>query len=354
MKKYIFSLTVFACCLQVSVAPDAYYNSYDHVFMHAAGEIAAWCSELASLYVETAAQKTHASAQQRREEMEHTSQDLQKKLSVVTRRAMMGTWPLGHQEQYKTGILARIDDIKELISEQKKPKKMGPKSLYVTAALRSFSDLANPTYWGPHTGPAAAGAAVAANIMTAKARAAQPMGRHLVLRWMTHFLRTIPLLIMFYYNGCYGSDNRLKGNSFGGIFQLMTLLQDWLALRGTKHKKLRLASLLTRLGSAALAFDMSPPSHLKQKILSLQVRIVQLQPGRLLKNECSICPDDMEKDVVCTPCKHMYHKSCLKKWLIINPTCPLCRAPVAQYGDVSSLNFYIPKKDEYRAQEETS
>ena len=46
--------------------------------------------------------------------------------------------------------------------------------------------------------------------------------------------------------------------------------------------------------------------------------------------DCSICCSDMfDKTVLYTPCGHVFHNKCLKKWLetMKNPvTCPCCRS----------------------------
>lgn len=50
------------------------------------------------------------------------------------------------------------------------------------------------------------------------------------------------------------------------------------------------------------------------------------------QDPCSICMDDIpEDDVFKTPCKHVFHKDCLKTWFVTQSTegkeqtCPLCR-----------------------------
>ncbi|KAL5818819.1 hypothetical protein ACOSQ3_022754 [Xanthoceras sorbifolium] len=45
---------------------------------------------------------------------------------------------------------------------------------------------------------------------------------------------------------------------------------------------------------------------------------------------CSICLESVSvgKIVARLPCSHLYHTTCIIRWLHKKPTCPLCRAPV--------------------------
>jgi hypothetical protein len=44
-----------------------------------------------------------------------------------------------------------------------------------------------------------------------------------------------------------------------------------------------------------------------------------------LREECSICYEENDKQCAVLRCKHLYHKECIDKWLINNTTCPQCR-----------------------------
>lgn len=49
--------------------------------------------------------------------------------------------------------------------------------------------------------------------------------------------------------------------------------------------------------------------------------------SRMLGDECSICLRGILHDEERrTACNHVFHASCLQRWLDRNPTCPLCRA----------------------------
>lgn len=41
---------------------------------------------------------------------------------------------------------------------------------------------------------------------------------------------------------------------------------------------------------------------------------------------CSICVESIEKDAYMTGCYHLFHTTCISKWLERNKTCPTCRA----------------------------
>ena len=42
---------------------------------------------------------------------------------------------------------------------------------------------------------------------------------------------------------------------------------------------------------------------------------------------CTICLEDFtgEEEVVLCPCKHCYHENCIKEWLRLKNSCPLCK-----------------------------
>ena len=50
-------------------------------------------------------------------------------------------------------------------------------------------------------------------------------------------------------------------------------------------------------------------------------------PNKLEYPECSICLMEVNEgqNTILLPCGHMFHEECVKKWLEIHNTCPLCR-----------------------------
>lgn len=50
--------------------------------------------------------------------------------------------------------------------------------------------------------------------------------------------------------------------------------------------------------------------------------------------ECCCCMETFgeQKVIVCTPCTHYFHRDCLKEWLKVAKTCPLCRRDLDTQG----------------------
>lgn len=48
--------------------------------------------------------------------------------------------------------------------------------------------------------------------------------------------------------------------------------------------------------------------------------------------ECPICLEEIEEEsgVMTKDCHHIFHRQCLKHWLQVNSTCPLCRLSLAK------------------------
>ncbi|TKS82793.1 RING finger protein 145 [Collichthys lucidus] len=55
---------------------------------------------------------------------------------------------------------------------------------------------------------------------------------------------------------------------------------------------------------------------------------------------CAICYQDMNSAVI-TPCSHFFHAGCLKKWLYVQETCPLCHSQLKS----QSPSTTVPNQD---------
>ena len=60
-------------------------------------------------------------------------------------------------------------------------------------------------------------------------------------------------------------------------------------------------------------------------IIYIQAHIKDYIPGYYINNnsKCPICLVNNNNWIL--PCKHKFHKSCIKSWFDINSNCPLCR-----------------------------
>ena len=65
--------------------------------------------------------------------------------------------------------------------------------------------------------------------------------------------------------------------------------------------------------------------HTSNTCLSMYPSVARAdRPG-----ECSICLTSTNKPKCVTKCGHHFHISCIKQWLKVNHTCPMCREPLA-------------------------
>ncbi|KAK9363934.1 hypothetical protein V1504DRAFT_399234 [Lipomyces starkeyi] len=73
----------------------------------------------------------------------------------------------------------------------------------------------------------------------------------------------------------------------------------------------------------------APPPATEGDISALPTEI--LTPGlHEQSSDCAICKDQYENNETVTllPCKHFFHPACIKHWLSISDSCPICRHPI--------------------------
>lgn len=69
-------------------------------------------------------------------------------------------------------------------------------------------------------------------------------------------------------------------------------------------------------------------------LLKRDIMVHKLQiPDEVVQRKCIVCYEDLElvpiKEIRCVvPCQHSFHDTCIKRWLRISPTCPICREKI--------------------------
>ncbi|KAK4509099.1 Transketolase [Mucor velutinosus] len=73
----------------------------------------------------------------------------------------------------------------------------------------------------------------------------------------------------------------------------------------------------------------APPPAPEQVIESLQKRPLT-DKEKSQEADCAVCKDQFEsqEQVIELPCEHIFHDECIKPWLKLNSTCPVCRHSV--------------------------
>ena len=64
-----------------------------------------------------------------------------------------------------------------------------------------------------------------------------------------------------------------------------------------------------------------------------------------MTNECPICLDIMDKNLITTECNHTFHKECFDIWCSYKNSCPLCRLSFYKtyncFGDKFGFKYKI-------------
>ena len=83
--------------------------------------------------------------------------------------------------------------------------------------------------------------------------------------------------------------------------------------------------------------------------MSVSFHISQSHPSET----CVVCRDELTDDVMCHNDVHPVHQKCIKLWLRVNPTCPICRVAINTSTVFSwkdrIINFITPKHPLYLA-----
>ncbi|KAI7866795.1 uncharacterized protein EV154DRAFT_432601 [Mucor mucedo] len=85
-----------------------------------------------------------------------------------------------------------------------------------------------------------------------------------------------------------------------------------------------ITQLMEQTGGAS-----APPPAPEQVIEALKKRSLT-EKEKSSEADCAVCKDQFEshETVIELPCEHIFHDDCIKPWLKLNSTCPVCRHSV--------------------------
>lgn len=68
----------------------------------------------------------------------------------------------------------------------------------------------------------------------------------------------------------------------------------------------------------------------------LTERLTGTRLSECLLSECPICLEEFTstEEIAHLPCHHIFHTACVKEWLGIHPTCPVCRDNLLSRAEV--------------------
>ena len=77
--------------------------------------------------------------------------------------------------------------------------------------------------------------------------------------------------------------------------------------------------------------NRAPPPVPRKKLRKLKPKKISKNVlKKIKKNDCPICKDVFVEKEYCLklPCDHYFHNKCVKKWLRMHNSCPICRKKI--------------------------
>ncbi|KAG0742071.1 hypothetical protein G6F57_010151 [Rhizopus arrhizus] len=129
--------------------------------------------------------------------------------------------------------------------------------------------------------------------------------------------------------------NDTRGNVANSILQFLSAMTGGTlgeGLAGNPNdyvfSQTALDNIITQLMEQAGGGSAPPPAP-EQVIESLPKRELT-EKEKSQEADCAVCKDafDVTEKVIQLPCEHIFHDDCIKPWLKLNSTCPVCRKSV--------------------------
>ena len=98
-------------------------------------------------------------------------------------------------------------------------------------------------------------------------------------------------------------------------------------------------------------------SRIARTLKKLKIKLDQNKLSKFLDNDptCAICMGDIEdiNDGIRTSCNHIFHKTCIERWLaqpISNNSCPACRSEIKKLSKFIESGLSLSQIEELRAE----
>lgn len=120
------------------------------------------------------------------------------------------------------------------------------------------------------------------------------------------------------------------------VVRIRRALEEWRNQRfpvAEPHRTFSLYNIIIGAGLSVEAIDALPKAVVQNGKLRM-CGVYQDVDEELdcHASSCSICLSDFaeEQVLLCLPCRHAFHRECLRSWLQRRNLCPLCKAPAVQ------------------------
>ncbi|CAO3600864.1 unnamed protein product [Absidia cylindrospora] len=124
------------------------------------------------------------------------------------------------------------------------------------------------------------------------------------------------------------------GNNLQGILQILSTLTGTSMVGNPNDyvsSQAALDNIITQLMEQTGSGSAAPPPAPEDVISGLPKRAISEKEFIEDQIDCAVCKDDFNVSelVIELPCQHVFHDDCIKPWLKVNGTCPVCRHSVA-------------------------
>ncbi|CAG9333567.1 unnamed protein product [Blepharisma stoltei] len=138
--------------------------------------------------------------------------------------------------------------------------------------------------------------------------------------------------IVFYSRVMEDGESCLPDKEFS-FFVLMSACISFLISFVLRRWNLRMGRAM-RLNRAPLLQPTADYSRIRgPQLKKVEEWIVKYKETEE-KDTCAICFDEFknkEKVAALPECGHLYHTECIKRWIIVKPECPCCKADLSIY-----------------------